>query len=198
MLVFGLEIGVGAGCDEGWHVERLADIGPAASYEALTFPLAGLTGDRREAGKRRSLFVLQGSQLGHGRDELVGGEWAKAADACDYFMAPGEQCIGGNDTGDLGIEGCVMAFDLGETLSALAFEDCDGQVLLAVLERGAIADQPIASVYQLGQLQLLRASGWSDGWLERGSHSGQQHGVDPVGLGQSAGGLGKSVWPIRG
>lgn len=87
-------------------------------------------------------------------------------------MVPGKCGIGGDYAGDLGLEGINVAGDLFEALGALALKDRDGQVLLPVFKRGAVAHQPVASIDQSGQLGLVAAFGGSDRWLESG-HPGQ-------------------------
>ena len=49
--VFGLQVWVEAGGDEGRHVERLADVGATAANEGAAGPASGLSGDRRKAGE---------------------------------------------------------------------------------------------------------------------------------------------------
>lgn len=56
-------------------------------------------------------------------------------------MAAGERGIGGDQVGDFGIERLNMPVDLVKSLPTLALEEGDGEVLLAILERGAIAHQ---------------------------------------------------------
>ena len=70
LLVLGLEVGVISSGDEGRHVKGLSYVGASSSDEALTFPLTGLPRDWGEAGERCSLLVLEGSEFGHGGDEL--------------------------------------------------------------------------------------------------------------------------------
>ena len=50
LLVFCLEFGIEAHCDERGHIERLSDIGSSAADEGATGPLSGLPCDGREAG----------------------------------------------------------------------------------------------------------------------------------------------------
>lgn len=109
-----------------------------------------MTRDGGQAGEGSGLLVFEAAQLGHGGDELIGGQRAKAADAGQDFVASGEFGVCGDEGCDLGIEGFDMVVDLIEALLAVAFQDGDREVLLAVLKRGAIADQAIAGVDQLG------------------------------------------------
>lgn len=90
-----------------------------------------------------------------------------------------------------------MACDLFEPLAALALEQRDGEVLFAVLERGAITHQAIAGVDEFGQLVLLRVAGGPDRRLQRSRHPGEQPGVDAIGLGQGARRLGEASRPFR-
>ena len=78
---------------------------------------------------------------------------------------PTPECgIGSAKSGDLGIERLDMPVDLFKRLPALALEQSDGGVLLAVLERRAIAYQTAAGI-ALCHLNL-------------------QHSVDAIGLGE--------------
>ena len=192
LLVFGLEIGVEAGGDESRHVEGPAHAGATAADEALAFPLPGLSGDWSEAGERSGLLVLQAAQFRHGGDELVGGQRSDTGDAGQDLVAAGERSIGGDQAGDLGVERVDMPVDLFEPLPALALEEGDGEVLLAILEGSAIAHEAVTGIAEFRHLSLLFVSGWSGRWLQRGGHPGQQHGVDAIGLGERAGGLGEA------
>jgi hypothetical protein len=61
-------------------------------------------------------------------------------------VPPGECIIGSDDAGDLGIERFDMASDLFEALGTVTFEQRDGEVLVPVLQCGAIPHQTVASV----------------------------------------------------
>lgn len=176
------------------HVERLPDIGASASDEALAFPLTGLAG---EAGERCGLLVLAAAKLGHCGDELIGGQRSHAGDAGEDLVPAGECCVGGDEFGDLGIERFDMPTDLLKPLPTLALEQGDGEVFLAVLERGPVTHQAIAGIDKLGHLDLLRGSCAPDLRLQGGSHPGQQHGIDAIGLGDSAGRLSEAPGTFR-
>lgn len=94
--------------------------------------------------------------------------------------------IGGDQVGDPGVERFDMPIDLVKPLPTRALEQSDGEVFLAVLERGPIPHQTVAGIDQFGELHLLGALHRSDRRLQGGSHAGQQHGVDAIGLGKSA------------
>jgi hypothetical protein len=96
-----------------------------------------------------------------------------------------------------GVERIDVTGDLFETPAALPLEQRDGKVLGAVLERGAIAYQAVACVDELRQLVLLRTSSWPDRRLQRGSHPGEQPGIDAIGLGERARCLGEAPRPLR-
>ena len=197
MPVFGFEVWIEACCDECGHVEGLADVCASPTDEALAFPLTGLSGDRSEAGERCGLLVFEGSQFGHGDDELVGSEGSDTIDAGEDLVPSGHCRIGGDDPGDLGIEGFDVAGDLIEALFALPLEDRNGEILFAVLERSAIAHQAVAGVDQLGKFHLLLVFRRSDRRLQRGCHAGKHGRIDPVGLRECAGGLGEAAGAFR-
>ena len=179
LLVFGLQVRVVASSDEGRHVESLPDIGSAAADEALAFPCAGLSCHRSETGEASGLLVLEATEFGHRGDELVGSERPDASDAGEDLVSAGECCIGGDQVGNLSVERFDMPIDLVKLLPTLALEKSDGEVFLAVFERGAITRQTVAGIDQFGHLGLLRAARRPYRRLEGGSHAGQQHGVEP-------------------
>ena len=197
LLIFCLEIGIVPGGDEGRHIESLPHVGASATDEALAFPLSGLSSDGGETGEGCGLLVLEAAEFGHGGDELVGGQRSDAGDAGEDLMPAGERGIGGDQVGDLGIERLDMPIDLLEPLPALALEEGDGEVLLAILERGAIAHEAVSGIDELRYLRLLCASSGSDRRLQGGRHTGQQHGIDAIGLGQSASRLGEAPGALR-
>ena len=51
---------------------------------------------------------------------------------------------------------------------ALAFQDRNAEVMLPVLEHGAVAHQSVAGVDAFGQLRLSGRSRRPRGWLQRG------------------------------
>jgi hypothetical protein len=155
LLVLCFEVWVEARSDECWHVECLPHVGATTSDEALAFPLSGLSRDGGKTGERCGLFVLKAAQFGHGGDELVGGQRSDTGDAGQDLVPAREYGIGRDQAGDLGIERVDMALDLFEALFALAFQDRDGEVLFAVLERGAITHEAITGIDKLGKLGLL-------------------------------------------
>lgn len=148
LLVFGFQVRVVARCDEGRHVESLPDIAASAAYEALAFPLPGLARDGSEAGERCGLLVLEGAKLGHRGDDLIGGQRSHAGDAGEDLVPTGECGIGGDQVGNLGVERFDMPIDLVKPLPTLALEQSDGEVFLAVLERGPIPHQTVAGIDQ--------------------------------------------------
>jgi hypothetical protein len=164
---------------------------------ADAFPLSGLACDGCKAGKGRGLFVIEAAEFRHGGDERVGGQRSDARDAAEDLVPAGEHGIGGDQAGDLGVERLDMPVDLFEPLAALALEEGDAEVLLAVQTRGPITHQAVAGIDAFSHLGLLRASGGPDRRPEGGGHAGQQHGVDAIGFGQRAGGLGKAPGTFR-
>ena len=143
------------------------------------------------------MLVLEATEFGHRGDELVGSERSHASDAGEDLVSAGECCIGGDQVGDLSVERFDMPIDLVKPLPTLALEKSDGEVFLAVFERGAITRQTVAGIDQFGHLGLLRAARRPDRRLEGGSHAGQQHGVDAISLGERACGLGKAPSALR-
>ena len=112
-------------------------------------------------------------------------------------LTPSEFSFGCNQAGDLGIERVDMALDLFEPLFALALQDSDGEVFLAVLERGSVTHQAVTGIDEFGQLGLLGTLCRSDRGLQGGSHARQQHGVDAIRFGERACGLGKAPGALR-
>ncbi len=64
-LVFGFEVWIEAHCDEGWHVEGLAQVVPSALNERLSCPLTRLAGHRGEACAAGRLFAVLAADFGH-------------------------------------------------------------------------------------------------------------------------------------
>ncbi len=130
---------------------------------------------------------------------MVGGERAQAGDAGEDVEAPGELFVDGHDGFDLGVERGHVARDLLEALAASTLEhgDGDGEVLFAVLERGAISHQAVGCVDEFGQLVLLRAASRSNRRLQRDRHAGEQPGIDKIGLGERTRRLSNESRPSR-
>ena len=112
-------------------------------------------------------------------------------------MSTGECGIGSDQSGDLGVKRFDMSVDLVKPLPALALEQNDGEVFLAVVECRTITHQPVAGIDDLCHLNLRHAAGRPDRRLQGGGHAGQQHGVDAICLGERAGGLGKAPSAFR-
>lgn len=105
--------------------------------------------------------------------------------------------IGSDDHGYLGIKRCNMSGDMVKSLPALAFEDHNREVLLAVLGCGAITHQPVSGIDQFGQLQLSRGSGGSDWRLQGRGYPCENGGINPIGLGPRTGCLSKAAFVNR-
>lgn len=122
-LIFGFHVGVEAGCDEGWHVECLAQDGTTASDMATPAMLAAVSGNGRKPSEAGDLLVLQLAELGHFDEHGNGCQRADAGDR-DQDLEAGKQ-IG--FAVQQGAQGCVdggdLPVDLCQPLGGVTFQE---------------------------------------------------------------------------
>src|SRR5690606_22228369 len=111
------------------HVERLSDIGAAATDEGASGPLSGLPGDGSEACERSCLAVFERAEFGHVDDEREGGDDRDAGDRDEDIEAAGKVGVSSDERPDLGLDRRHLTSDLPELLSIVTPEDGKGQVL---------------------------------------------------------------------
>lgn len=191
-LIFGFHVGVEACCNKGWHVECLAqDSTPTADVTTPAI-LSAVARNRRQAGEARDLFVFELAEFGHLDEHGDSGNRADAGDRDEDLEArhqfrlaaqPGlERCVDGGD----------LAVDLRQALGGMALEQGRTTRMLAVLGGGSILDQgepgDVEFLHVVNGLAVDR-SHWQ---RQQRPHASEHGGIDRVGLGVAAGGLGKA------
>lgn len=85
-----------------------------------------------------------------------------------------------------------MTFDLPELLGIVALEDGKGQRLGPVPHRYPVLHQRLARHVQVLEIVEERTARLPRLQIEQRTHAGEHGGVEPVGLGAPAGGLGEA------
>ncbi len=126
---------------------------------------------RCESGEPRGLVRLEGADLGHLGEGKGGGDGGDAGDAGEDAGLAGEAGVSGDRRVDLG----------------------DGVLRGALRPPRLTADEGVDCL--LGEGGLGGGRRCFGGGLEEGSHAGEHGGVDPIGLGEVAGGFGEAPRP---
>ena len=143
-LVLGPHRRIEADRDQGRHVEGLAQRSASAADAALAAVLAGIPGDRREAGEARGAFVLESAELGHLDQHGERGGFADAGDAHEDVEASLQGRVGGELGVQRGVDRGDLAVDLRKTRSGLTLEQGRAVGVAAVAGGDAILDQGAA------------------------------------------------------
>ena len=153
--------------------------------------LAAIAGDGGEADDHGDFFGRQLPDLVHPGDQRGRGDVANSGDRGEDFEAPGEDGIGvdltfdfGFEVGDGFVEGAQLPLQLGDQHGALACADL-------VDNSGSIIDEALPASRQFLKV-FDDFGGRGDGVGGKAlAHDRQHAGIDPVGLGQRADGLGE-------
>ena len=107
------------------------------------------------------LAGFEGAELRHCDQQGEGGDGGYAGNAGEDGEAIGEARIGFDDLEDRRFDSGHLPIDLFEALSILTLQQRERQNLSAVLGRGAILHQGLASEVKLLQFEQDLASGWA-------------------------------------
>jgi hypothetical protein len=177
--------------------EDCADRGAAAAYGARAMGLAAVARQRSEAGQLADGFVREGADLGHFGHHPRDGTPGHALDLAERPVEAPPQRVGGNELGDLRFEGAALPGDQREQfVERLPYDRLGDQA--ALVQRG---DAQLGQLAQAGDERgqtLLGGRGRQvrHDPLDRGE-SGDDPGVDPVGLLQEPHRLGKAAHRAR-
>ena len=185
------ELPVGMRRNQGRHVERPADRCAPTADASATVPLTTLTRMGCQSGQRRRLAAVERAQFGQFRQHTQRGDGADAGDGFE-FLHPFIQ-------GD-GV--CAQLFELVLDLEQITFESAHKTLGLAT--QGwhgeafgllALRHEDFQHLHpppnQFGQLLFLFGAG-GGGFGEQGlAVSGEDGGINVIGLGALAGGAGE-------
>lgn len=138
------------------------------------------------------MSLIDAAELGHIGKQGRGSDGAHARNADKDVVPPGQNGVRINGPCNGSIERCKLCIDLAQTIVSMALEQIQVQNLESVQGRGAIPHQASPCCHELGQFQLSITADGAGDWLKERTELGQELGVNPVGLGESAGGLGKA------
>ena len=190
------QCGIAPGSGEGGEVEDIAHTLSSAPDAPVAAAFATVVGDGGEAGEQGNLLVRGGAELGQAGDEQERTDGADTGDGGEDFPAPGERWIAGDMASDLGLEALDILGQSGDApLEVTAQEGALGCGAL-VLQGGQLGDGAEAGAHEfLEELEDLGC--WRPFvWVHDGGEHGQHAGIQGVGLGQDAVGLGEHSHPV--
>lgn len=194
-LVELFELAVGTGGDQGRHVEGFAHGRPSAANAAASVPLAAFARVRSQTGQGGGLTAIERAQFGQFGQNAQGGEVADSGDGGQLLHA----FIQGSG---LRAQGLELLFDFLE----VSFQSAHQTLSLATqcgqgesLDLLALGHEDFpnlnATTDQLGQLLFLSGAGRGGLRMQALAISGQEGGIDLIGLGPLAGGAGEVANP---
>ena len=187
----GADRGIAADGGEGRHVQGLADAGAAAEDHAPAAEGAAVAVDRGDTDEAGDLAPIEGAELGQLGEERAGRGLADARDR-------GEQVLGGAP-GGAAAHGVV---EIGLDLAQLLLQP--GQVGVEPPDEPRVAELAAALALAADHLDQLAAAGdqlaerarrrvGHRPWFgpDRFGEAGDGLGIEPIGLGEPAGGAGE-------
>ncbi len=196
-VVFGLEVCIEPGCDEGGHVECLAQIGASTANEALALPGSRFTRMRSKACQGGDLSLVERTQFRHFGEYDDGRQCRDAGNRYENVEAGGERLILLDERNRFLIDRLNLAFDQRQSCLVLADDELRALHMAAVLEGGAVGNQALTGIDEfakaLQRCTLLRCRPHVD----HGCEAGQQPCIDSVSLGMDPDDVGKAAHLAR-
>ena len=121
--ILGLERGIEANGHQGWHIDRLAQAGPATLDKALPLPVARLARHRRQSSQTGRLLGIHRSKLGHLDQQGKRGGGPDAGDADQDIVARLQPGMAGQNAALFLINGRDLGLDLLDPTSTVRFSN---------------------------------------------------------------------------
>ena len=190
------QCGVTPGSGEGGEVEDVSHTLSSTPDAPAAAAFTTVVGDGSETDEQGDLLVRGGSELGQAGDEQGCTDRADTGDRGEDLPSLCERRVAGDAACDLGLEALDVFSQSGDAPLELAAQEGALSRGALVLQGGQLGDGAEAGAHEF--LQGLEDLGrrWALVRAHDGSEHGQHAGVQGVGLGQDAIGLGKHTHSV--
>jgi len=182
--------GIAAGGRHGAHVEHRTDVASSAPDLALSLVGTAVAVQRGNAHQGGDLAAVQGAEFRQSGDHRRGRDGAHAGEALEDLVLFAPQGAFADELAEVPVDGCQALFEDLDELLDVGTDPLGGADQTVLLRREHLDDLTAPGVEGLELAELDRLEG-PDLGSDRFAETGQDAGIDGIGLGELSGGLGE-------